>query len=444
MAGKMNVIGIFGVLLGVVFLVYATAVKNWMAMPATLAASLIIIICNKMPVWESISTVYSSSLADYVKNFLILLVTGAFFGELMAVSGCADTLANYIIEIAGMKNIGIAIYLLTCILTYGGVNQLIAIYCIYPIGSRVLKAANFPPKYFLILFLSGSCTITMTSVPGSPATQNIIAAQYLGTSLMASPRLCLAGTVIIASLSLCYFRYEERRFRADGNDYTAVVSFQVPDDGKERRRGILSAILPLLTLVILVIVLNRFFNRDSVEAVVYATIAASVSCFLLNYYRFKTVELSKILTKGFQSGMNSTLSLAAMLGFGGIVSATPVFNVFMNAIYGLPFNPVVLVMITVNLLCGIMGTSSGGLTVFMNYLADKYINLGISPEILHRIAVMSCGGLDTLPHSGALFIFLNTCGLTHKETYKEVFITTVVIPVIALVPIAILASSGVT
>ncbi|MDU6249823.1 MAG: GntP family permease, partial [Paeniclostridium sordellii] len=66
--------------------------------------------------------------------------------------------------------------------------------------------------------------------------------------------------------------------------------------------------------------------------------------------------------------------------------------------------------------------------------------LHIPPEILHRIASLSSGGLDTLPHNGAVITTLAICGLTHKEAYKDIFVTSVVIPIFVTSIVVILTS----
>jgi H+/gluconate symporter-like permease len=67
---------------------------------------------------------------------------------------------------------------------------------------------------------------------------------------------------------------------------------------------------------------------------------------------------------------------------------------------------------------------------------------GIPMEVLHRVASVAAGGLDTLPFNGAVVTTLTICGLTHKESYKDICVTSVVIPIIATAVIVILASLG--
>jgi H+/gluconate symporter-like permease len=51
---------------------------------------------------------------------------------------------------------------------------------------------------------------------------------------------------------------------------------------------------------------------------------------------------------------------------------------------------------------------------------------GVSPELLHRVASMASGGMDTLPHNGAVITLLAVTGLTHRQSYKDIFAITVI------------------
>ena len=107
-------------------------------------------------------------------------------------------------------------------------------------------------------------------------------------------------------------------------------------------------------------------------------------------------------------------------------------------------NPIISEAISVNVICGLTASASGGLGISLNALAPSFIQmsdaLAISPEILHRIASLSSGGLDTLPHNGAVITTLAICGLTHKESYKDIFVTSVLIPILTTAVIVIITS----
>ena len=63
-------------------------------------------------------------------------------------------------------------------------------------------------------------------------------------------------------------------------------------------------------------------------------------------------------------------------------------------------------------------------TFSKDYLAWAH-RVGMSPELLHRVASMASGGMDTLPHNGAVITLLGIAGLTHKQSYRDIFAITI-------------------
>lgn len=65
---------------------------------------------------------------------------------------------------------------------------------------------------------------------------------------------------------------------------------------------------------------------------------------------------------------------------------------------------------------------------------------GIAPELLHRVTTVATGGLDTLPHNGAVITLLAICRLTHRQSYFDILVVAVVFPLVALVVMLALGS----
>lgn len=122
----------------------------------------------------------------------------------------------------------------------------------------------------------------------------------------------------------------------------------------------------------------------------------------------------------------------------------PIFASIQTSIMNISSNPIISEAISVNIICGLTASASGGLGISLSALAPTFIemskDLSISPELLHRIASLSSGGLDTLPHNGAVITTLAICGLTHKESYKDIFVTSVAIPILTTIIIVIITS----
>ncbi|MFV2073182.1 MAG: hypothetical protein ACC742_11100 [Thermoanaerobaculales bacterium] len=141
--------------------------------------------------------------------------------------------------------------------------------------------------------------------------------------------------------------------------------------------------------------------------------------------------------------MMPLLNTAAIVGFGFVVKNVVAFKSFVAFALSLPLPPLVSAACAVNIMAGITGSASGGLTIFMKTMGPEYLKMGVAPDVLHRICSVASGGLDSLPHSGAVITLLMVMGVTHKEGYKDLGVVTVVFPIVATVAIVLLAMMGV-
>jgi H+/gluconate symporter-like permease len=70
------------------------------------------------------------------------------------------------------------------------------------------------------------------------------------------------------------------------------------------------------------------------------------------------------------------------------------------------------------------------MSIALAALSDTFIAAAeaakIPLEVLHRVASMASGGMDTPPHNGAVITLLAVTGLTHKEAFKEIFVITMI------------------
>jgi H+/gluconate symporter-like permease len=160
--------------------------------------------------------------------------------------------------------------------------------------------------------------------------------------------------------------------------------------------------------------------------------------------------VSQRFAEGTKAAVNGSL-LAAMntaseYGFGAVISSLPGFLVIKNALRAIP-NPLVNEAITVTTLAGITGSASGGMSIALAAMADQFIAsanaAGIPLEVLHRVASMASGGMDTLPHNGAVITLLAVTGLTHRQSYKDIFAITCIKTSAVFVVIAVYYTTGI-
>jgi H+/gluconate symporter-like permease len=156
-------------------------------------------------------------------------------------------------------------------------------------------------------------------------------------------------------------------------------------------------------------------------------------------------RLSEILKRGATDSMLPVFNTASEVGYGATIAALPAFAIIKSGLLNfVPSNPLVSEASAISVLAGITGSASGGLSIALESLGATYyeraLEFGVNPEVMHRVASMASGGLDSLPHNGAVISLLTICGLTHKQSYLDIGVVTVVIPIIALCVVIALAS----
>ena len=163
------------------------------------------------------------------------------------------------------------------------------------------------------------------------------------------------------------------------------------------------------------------------------------------------LKKSNLFTKALNDGANGAviaiLNTAAAVGFGGVVKIVPGFQTLTDLLLGLKASPLISEALAVTLLAGATGSSSGGMGIALEALAPQYIQIaatsGMNIEVFHRIATIASGGLDSLPHCGAVLTLLAVTKMTHKDSYNDIGMVTCVIPIVALVVTIILGMIGV-
>jgi len=153
--------------------------------------------------------------------------------------------------------------------------------------------------------------------------------------------------------------------------------------------------------------------------------------------RAKFAEGSKAAISG---SLLASMNTASEYGFGGVIAALPGFAVVSDALKSIP-NPLVNEAVTVTTLAGITGSASGGLSIALAAMSDAFIQAAraaqIPLEVLHRVAAMASGGMDTLPHNGAVITLLAVTGLTHRTSYRDIFAVTLIKTAAVFVVIAV-------
>ena len=389
-------------------------------------------------VQDGMLTSYATGFGDYAADYFIMFALGAIFGRLTGDSGTGKTIA---LKLAGLLNkvhlktrwaricmTILLIALITTILTLGGVSSFVVIFTMVGIMKPLFEAQDIPWHMSLCGITIGSQVFTATMIPGSPAIQNLIPIDYLGTTATAAPVLGLASAAVSIVFCVIYVVYisqkadrENERFLPTGEviNQTLKSDIDVSEGEKITWGAFIKALLPS---VILLVALNAFGLAP--EVALFIGILANVILY------FKTIpDVMKSLGEGAFSGAKTLMGVCAVVGFGNVVKIVPGYEFVVGAMDALPGPPIVQLVVATNIIAGITGSASGGLAIALETFGQRFLDMGISPEIIHRVAAMSSYGLDSLPHNGSVINMINTAGLTHKNSYKHFLWCTVIIPV---------------
>ncbi|WP_395505486.1 GntP family permease [Ectopseudomonas hydrolytica] len=403
--------------------------------------------------------VFMKAMGGYVIQFFPLFLLGALFGKLMDDSGSARAIAHGIVAKVGSQRAILAIVLACGILTYGGVSLFVVAFAVYPIGAALFREAGIPKRLIPGAIALGSFTFTMTALPGTPAIQNAIPNPFFGTDAFAAPGLGVIAGLIMFGLGTWWLTAQSRKLMTAGEGYGEHRDDPVADKSvSEERRDIPGFWLALLPIFV-VIALNFLMAKQILPAVdtsylarpeygglqdaksligiwsiIVALSAAIVLLIALHWKRW--MDLKKSVNDGAFGSMLPILNTAAEVGYGTVIASLAGFVVIRDLVLGVSSNPLISEAVAVNILAGITGSASGGMSIALKTLGEQYLTManaaGISPELLHRVAAMASGCMDTLPHNGAVISLLAICKLTHRESYKFIFVNTVAFPLMAL------------
>lgn len=415
---------------------------------------------------------FMSALGNYAMQFLPLFLLGALFGKLMADSGAASTLSHWIVQKLGKKHAILTVVLACGLLTYGGVSLFVVAFAVYPIARNLFEEADVPKRLIPATIALGAFTFTMTALPGSPAIQNAIPIPYFGTNVFAAPGLGLIAAAIMLGGGLTWLLRRAASAKAAGEgfgqheDEGEAVALKTPEQtaaeaARHAQIPLFVALMPLLlvigvnalfTYVVfpsmdLSYISERFPRTDPSRLMGLWSLVISllVACTALIVARLgHWHNLKDTINQGVFGFMLPLFNTASEVGYGAVIAALAGFAVIRDAVLRVSENPLISEAVAMNVLAGITGSSSGGMSIALQTLGADYLQMaqaaGISPELMHRVAVIAAGGMDTLPHSGAIITLLAICKLTHRKSYLDIAAVTMLSPIAALVVVITLGT----
>lgn len=475
-------VGIIGILLALGLLIFLSY-RGYSVLLLTPIMACVAVILSGAPVLASYTQIFMPALGAFIVQYFPLFLLGALFGKLMDDTGAARALARAIVTRLGEANTIPAVVFACALLTYGGVSLFVVAFAVYPIALAMFERARLPLPLIPASIALGAFTFTMTALPGTPAIQNAIPMPYFGTTAFAAPGIGIIAGAIMLGLGLVWLSFRAKtwapkrsaaraarpRTRKELREHAQAEGYDVLEIGEPppgEPRDLPPAWLAAAPIV-LVVGLNYLFavlllpaldtsylaerrfgsvSFDTVRGVWAILLALSISVAAMAILGRRRIEsLRATLDDGANAATGPAFNTASLVGFGAVIASLPAFAIIRDAVLGIaPGNPLVSLAIAVNILAGITGSASGGMSIALQTLGSTYLELGqaagIDPALLHRVTAIATGGLDALPHNGAVITLLAVCKMSHVEAYKDIFVVACAIPLFALIAILVIAT----
>ncbi len=476
---------LLGILLGLSLLV-GLAFRGWSVLGLAPVAALIAAGFSGEPLLAHWTQTFMGAAAGFIAQFFPLFLLGALFGKLMDDSGSVAAIARFMTDKLGPGRAILAVVLAGALVTYGGVSLFVAMFVLAPMGQALFKAADIPNRLLPGAVMLGTATFTMSALPGTPAIQNAIPMPFFGTTPFAAPGLGFIAAGIMFAFGMWWLNRSEAAARRAGEGFggpRASASEAAHDsvvrerastarefDPAEAEHGARSAELPgigvaLLPLIVVMAVnltmslivlplLDTSWLEDArwggtsiagvggVWSVIVALAAAIVVLWACN--RGRLAALRDTVDAGLNAAALPVVSVASLVGFGAVVAALPAFEAVRDWVLSIEGGPLVGLALATNVLSALTGSASGGLTIALGALGETYMEIaaihGIDPALMHRVAVIGAGSLDSLPHNGAVVTLLAVCGATHKQSYFDIVMVGIVSALLSLTAVIVLGS----
>lgn len=427
---SLSTIAIIAAIIGLICLAY----KGWSIIIIAPLMAVVAAIGSGDSFLNIIGNVYLIKAAEYIGKYFPVFLFGAIFAKLMEEGGLAKSIANKIVDVLGAKRAILAVILGCGVLTYGGLSVFVVAFVMYPFGAVLFREAGIPKRLMPTALWTGIFTFAMVALPGTPQTQNIIPTEYFGTTTWSGIVLGLFASVLFFAIGYVWLTYRAKSLAAKGEGYGNY------DDQKSSTDTDIPAwqisLIPLVMVIVLNILLSnpfkwefaKSFQIPSLWAISISIVLASVATVLIGRKKLLANGEStarKIINASSISSGTAIFNVASGYAFGCVLTSVVGFEIISQMLLKLSEsgNPLFSAVLTTNIMGGITGSASSGMTIALAKFGETWkelaLSAGISLDALHRIVAVSAIGIDPVPHCGALVTMFAICGLTHKESYFD-------------------------
>jgi H+/gluconate symporter-like permease len=452
---------LFGIILSLILLTII-AYRGYSVILFAPVCALIAASTAGMPLMPTYTELFMVKAVGYTKSYFPVFLLGAVFGKVMEDTGLAKAIAHWIMQKLGPSKAIAAVVAACAVLTYGGVSLFVVAFAVYPFAAALFKEADIPKRLIPGSIALGSFTFTMTAIPGTPQIQNLIPGKYFGTDAYAAPLFGIIAAIMMLGGGLLWLEYRKKKMIAAGEGY-GTGHINEPEEIKDENLvNPFLAMVPLFTVLVLNFILTNSIKGwdpnilkpygitlasvTAIWALIIALVVGIIVAIIIGWKNVKSeVKIMKALNAGAIGSLLAIMNTSSEVGYGNVVSSLPGFKTVANALMSIDIGtPLLSESISVNVLAGITGSASGGMSIALETMGKQYLDwanaIGLNPELLHRVASLSSGGFDTMPHNGAVITLLAITGMNHRASYPDIGMVSLVIPFASTIILILLST----
>lgn len=425
--------GTLGILIAILVIVIM-AMKGFSIIFIAPVASIIVILTNGMDFFQSLigtEASFMTGLTGFIINYFAVFLLGAILAQYIEKSGAAQSIAQQVLKITGTDKpfpVLVAVFLISAILTYGGISLFVVLFVVIPLAKPLFKQLNIAWNLIVLPVFLGIGTFTMTMLPGTPSIQNVVPTTYLGTTLTAAPLIGVVATIVAIGTGIWYMRRALTKSIKNKEVFKVDEKNEKQIELKEKIPSFFLSILPILVLIVIIFVGSAM----KVDNIVLIGLGAAVILSAILFHKYIPSH-KEAVSLGANGSVMPIFFTSASVAFGVVITLAPGFQAISDFILGIPGNPLISLTIASSALGAITGSASGGLGIAMEAFADSYLAMGVNPDAMHRISAIASAVFTGLPHSGAVLSLFALTGLTHKNGFKYAFIIMTVPNLLALI-----------
>lgn len=424
-------------LVAAIALLVVMIIKGIDMITATVITALVILVTSGLNVFDGFLNIYSGGAGGFVASWFLILGMGGVFGQLVLETGLATKVAKFLTEKLGAKMVGLVILLCTFFITLLGINGYIMVFVLYPIADNLLRENKMDRRVLPFMLLGGGACANGFMYTLDIC--NVLPNTYLNTSLGSAPGLSVIYSAILAVCFFVYFNYAQKTSRRENTEEALLAMY--PDQAgiasDEELPGIAMSVLPFAVVLAAVVVTSSWGTSVSI------LFSLTLGILLVIATQFKRIKNVKTAVKtGSSSGLNSMLTVAAVMGLSKVLGMSPAFQSLQEAVLAMNIPAYIKAYFGTAVLTGLTGSAISGETIFLESFGQAFLDMGVDAGALHRIVTESALILNKLPNSSVAILTMSICGCSLKESYRHIIIGTMIPSAIAGLVLALMATAG--